>query len=66
MKKNMAIWDRLLRTLAAVIILILFSTGSISGMTATVLLGVSFLYLVTSAIGYCPMYPILGIRTLKK
>lgn len=65
MKKNMAIWDRMIRTLVALLILVLYFTNVISGTVAFALIGLGILYLVTSAIGFCPMYPVLGISKRK-
>lgn len=64
MKKNMGILDRLLRTTLAVIVGILYLTGQLTG-TAAIILGVfAVIFLVTSSVGYCPAYALLGISTL--
>ena len=57
--------DRIIRTILAVIIGILYFTGQISG-TAAVILGiVAAAFLLTSLAGNCPMYIPLKISTLK-
>jgi hypothetical protein len=66
MKKNMGTADRVIRTLAAVVIGILLLTGQISGTLATVLGIFAVGFLLTSAISFCPLYLPFKISTLKK
>ena len=65
MKKNMGTADRVLRTILAVVVAILYFAGQISG-TAAVILGVlAVIFLLTSAVGFCPLYAPFGISTKK-
>lgn len=65
MKKNMGIIDRVLRTVLAVVVALLYFAGQLTG-TAAVILGVfAVIFLVTSSVGFCPAYALLGISTLK-
>ncbi len=66
MKKNMGTVDKSIRILVAVIIAILFFTKVIEGILAIILLIVAVMFIVTSFISVCPMYPVLGINTRKK
>jgi hypothetical protein len=66
MKKNMGILDRIIRTLIAVVIVILFYANVITGTLAIVLLVISGIFLIASLIGFCPLYLIFGINTKKK
>jgi hypothetical protein len=66
MKKNMGTLDRTLRILIAIILGILILTGKISGTLAWVLGIISVVFLLTSIIGWCPLYVPLGISTIKK
>lgn len=66
MKKNMGAADRLIRTIAAAVIAILYFKGIISGVLATVLLIVAAIFLVTSFISFCPLYKVFGINTCSK
>ncbi len=66
MKKNMGIADRAIRVLAAVVIGILLITGQLSGTLATVLGILAVVFLVTSALSFCPLYLPFNISTLKK
>jgi Na+(H+)/acetate symporter ActP len=66
MKKNMGTADRVLRTILAVVVVILYFAGQISG-TAAVILGIlAVIFLLTSAVGFCPLYAPFGISTMKK
>lgn len=66
MKKNMGSIDRVIRLLAAVAVGILYFTDQISG-TAVIILGIiAVAFLVTGAIGFCPMYLPLKFSTLKR
>jgi Na+(H+)/acetate symporter ActP len=66
MKKNMGTADRVLRTILAVVVAILYFAGQISG-TAAVILGIlAVIFLLTSAVGFCPLYAPFGISTMKK
>jgi hypothetical protein len=66
MKKNMGTLDRTVRILIAIILGILILTGKISGTLAWVLGIISVVFLLTSIIGWCPLYVPLGISTIKK
>jgi hypothetical protein len=66
MKKNMGMIDRLIRVLIAVVVVILYFTGNISGTLAIVLLIFSGIFILTSLIGVCPLYIPFGIKTCKK
>jgi len=65
MKKNMGSTDRLIRTTIALLIAILYLTNVVTGTTALVLVGISLILFITSAIGFCPLYLPFGISTLK-
>ncbi|MEM1043775.1 MAG: DUF2892 domain-containing protein [Bacteroidota bacterium] len=63
MKKNMGSLDRTLRVAAAVLVVVLYFAGVISG-AVTVVLGVIAVVLVlTSFIGICPAYLPFGLST---
>lgn len=66
MKKNMGIVDRLIRTALAVAVVILYLSGQLTGIAAIVLGIFAVIFLITSAIGFCPLYAVLGLSTLSK
>jgi len=66
MKKNMGALDRIIRTILAVVVIVLYFTKQISG-TAAIILGIiALIFLLTSLIGFCPLYVPFKISTLKK
>ncbi len=66
MKKNMGAVDRTIRTLLAIIMAILVFTGAVKGVLAYILAILTVIFLVTSLIGFCPLYVPFKISTLKK
>jgi hypothetical protein len=65
MTKNMGVADRIIRTIVALVVVILLITGKISGAIAVILGIVAAAFLLTSAIGWCPLYLPLKISTKK-
>jgi hypothetical protein len=65
MKKNMGTADRAIRVLAAIVIAVLLLTGQFGGVLATVLGILAIVFLVTSAISFCPLYLPFKISTRK-
>ena len=66
MKKNMGTIDRTIRALLALTIVTLYLTGMISGVAAIILGIFAFIFLLTSFIGFCPLYVPLKLSTRKK
>ena len=66
METNMGIIDRTVRILIAVAVVTLYFTNIISGTLAIVLLVLSGVFLLTSIIGFCPLYLPFGLSTKKK
>lgn len=66
MKKNMGTIDRAIRIILAILVIVLYLAGSISG-TAAVILGIlALVFIVTGLIGFCPLYVPFKISTIKK
>ena len=63
MKKNMGKMDRLLRSLAALMIGYLLIKGTISGTLGIILAIVAIAFLVTSLVSWCPGYLPFGLST---
>ena len=66
MKKNMGSADRIIRIIIAIAIAVLFFTNIISGTLGIVLLIFAGVFVLTSFIGFCPLYTPFNIRTNKK
>jgi hypothetical protein len=63
MKKNMGNIDKAIRIVLAIIFVILYFTNTVSGTLGIVLLIFAAVFVLTSLIGFCPLYPIFGINT---
>ena len=63
MKKNLGVADRIIRTIVAVVIAVLFFTNIISGLVGIILLVAAVVFLLTSLISICPLYSIFGISS---
>ena len=66
MKQNMGTIDRVVRIVLAVVVAILCFTGQITGTAATVLGIFAIIFLITSTVGFCPLYVPFKISTKKK
>jgi len=66
MKKNMGVIDRSIRTLLVLAVAVLYFTGHITGVAAVILGIIAVVFLVTTFVGFCPLYALLGISTIKK
>lgn len=58
--------DRIIRIIIAAIIGYLYYAGTISGTLGIVLLVVAAVFVLTSLIGFCPLYTVFGFNTCKK
>ena len=66
MKKNMGTIDRIIRILLAIVVIILYITGSITGFAAIILGILAIVFIITSMIGFCPLYMPFKISTIGK
>ncbi|MCA9941477.1 MAG: DUF2892 domain-containing protein [Anaerolineales bacterium] len=66
MTKNMGDLDRVVRFLGAVVLGILYFAHVVSGTVALVSLIIAILLLLTSLVGFCPLYAPFGITTQRK
>jgi hypothetical protein len=58
--------DKTIRIFVAAIVALLYYTGVISGTLAIILMVFAIIFVITSLISVCPLYPLLGINTRKK
>jgi len=65
MKKNMGTIDRIIRLALAVVIIVLYLTGTVPGAAGIILIVIALIFAVTSFIGFCPLYTLLKISTCK-
>jgi hypothetical protein len=63
MKKNMGGTDRIFRTVLALLVGVLYWQGIIDGILAYVLIAFAFIFVLTSLIGFCPLYRLVGLNT---
>lgn len=66
MKKNMGSADRIIRVIIAAILITLYFAGAVSGTVGIVLIAFSVIFILTSLIGFCPLYLPFGVSTLRK
>jgi K+-transporting ATPase A subunit len=68
MKTNMGSMDRMIRVFVAVILGLAAFNGMITGVWAIVAYAVTAIFILTSLVGFCPLYAVFGISTcpLKK
>jgi hypothetical protein len=65
MKQNLGTFDKILRISFSIIVALLYFTNQIEGTIALVLGLLSTIFLLTSLIGYCPIYGVCHISTRK-
>jgi hypothetical protein len=63
MKKNMGSTDKIVRIILAALFVVLFATNVVSGVLGYVLLAFAAIFVLTSLISFCPLYPIFGLNT---
>ena len=66
MKNNMGTIDKVIRILIALLVIVLFSMNIITGTAGIILLVFAGVFILTSIIGFCPLYLPLGINTGRK
>ena len=64
--KNMGSLDRVLRIVVALVLAYLAATGVVVGGIAVGAWVVAAIFLVTSLIGFCPAYRLIGVDTCGK
>jgi small-conductance mechanosensitive channel len=65
MNNNMGKSDRSIRSIIALVMIALYYYEIISGTLGIVLIVVSLIFLLTSLVGFCPLYAPFGISTCK-
>lgn len=65
MEKNMGNADRIVRIILAIIFGILYFTHSVNTILGLILFIIGIVFLLTSLIGFCPLYLAIGVKTCK-
>lgn len=65
MKRNMSNIDRLIRAIVAVVLVYLFIGDIVTGTFGIILVVLGAILLITSVLGFCPLYVLLKMSTLK-
>lgn len=63
MKKNMGNADRFIRIIFAAVVTLLYFTNVITGTLGIVLLVLAGVFVLTSFVGFCPLYALVGLNT---
>ena len=63
MKKNMGSIDRSIRILLAAVVGVLYFTGQLTGLGAIILGILAIVFVLTSSVGFCPLYAPFGWST---
>ena len=66
MQKNMGVTDKTIRLIVAAALVVLYFTGIVEGTLGVIALVVAGVFVLTSLVSFCPLYPILGINTCAK
>ena len=66
MKANMAILDRIVRAMLVALVAVLYFTHQLSPVASIVLGILAVVFLLTSIVGTCPLYMLLGLSTKRK
>lgn len=66
LKKNMGTLDRIIRLVIAAAVAVLYFTGNLSGLAAIILGILAIIFVVTSFVGFCPLYLLFGLTTRKQ
>lgn len=66
MKKNLGTTDKTIRLILAVLFAVLFFTGLVKGTLGIILLVLAGAFIVTSLLGFCPVYALPGWSTAGK
>ena len=65
MKSNVGTLDRILRVVVAVIFAVLYFSGTVTGTVGVILLVLGGVFLLTSLVGFCPLYLPFKLNTRK-
>jgi hypothetical protein len=62
----MGLIDRIIRLVLAAVVAVLYFTGQLTGIAAIILGIFAVIFVITSLIGFCPLYVPFKFSTMKK
>lgn len=65
MKKNMGGLDKVIRVILALVAGLLVYFEVVDGALAYILLAITGIFVITSLVGFCPLYGIFGINSCR-
>ncbi|MBL7861132.1 MAG: DUF2892 domain-containing protein [Cyclobacteriaceae bacterium] len=63
MKKNVGNMDKVIRIVLSIIFGVLYFTGTVTGTLGLALVILGGIFVLTSLVGFCPIYSIVGLNT---
>lgn len=63
MQNNMGTADRIIRVTLAAVVIFLYYSNIITGTLGIILLVLAGVFVLTSLIGFCPLYKLVGLNT---
>ena len=63
MKTNVGTADRMIRLVLGAVLVVLYFTETLTGTLALVLLVLGVVFVITSIVGFCPLYSLVGLNT---
>lgn len=66
MTRNMGSVDRIIRPLVAAALIALVVTGQVTGTWAIVASIIAAVFVLTSLVGFCPAYRLMGMNTCRR
>jgi hypothetical protein len=63
MKKNTGNTDRIIRIVLAIVFAALYLSETVTGTAGLVLMVLGVVFALTSLVGFCPLYALVGINT---
>lgn len=63
MKTNVGTVDRMIRLVLGIVMVVLYFSETLTGTLGYVLMAVGVVFVVTSMIGFCPLYALVGFNT---
>lgn len=65
-KQNMGTLDRVIRLMLVAVVAVLYFTGNLTGLAAIILGILAVIFVITSFIGFCPLYLPFGLSTKRQ